>query len=329
MASDRNPLPATAPGGVPRARARSAHSSLSRSRARTEMGRKARWSRRAGYRPRRNRQRATRFTSLSSRASIRSNSTGPTLTLSLRGIAKRSRSRRVILWALMRSLYLVALAAVALIASSVKAESSAGIPIGPTPRAVTAACKQRAMLGHFPVLCPRSYPLTSQSAVTITTTQFRAPSSYWIETNDAAGFAADDDGHLIFGGQRPTFSLRGAVGQTWPRPGERFPVQQLGIPRLMTIPLQGGGTFAQQRPPRVVAHVTVRAHRGLVLAAPPYPLGGIMGGHVLVLWNEGGHGYLVSLHYGSRSQGHSFSRSQRIEAALTVARSSALVRRHT
>jgi hypothetical protein len=165
--------------------------------------------------------------------------------------------------------------------------------------------------------------------VTITATQFRAPSSYWIETNDAAGFPADDDGHLIFGGQRPTFSLRGTIGQAWPRPGERLPVQQLGIPRLRTIPLQGGGTFVQQRPPRVVAHVTVRAHPGLVLAAAPYPLGGIMGGHVLVLWNEGGHGYLVSLHYDSRSRSHSFSRSQRIEAALTVARSSALVRRHT
>lgn len=229
----------------------------------------------------------------------------------------------------MRSLFLVALAAVASIAGSAKAGSFPGIPIRATPRVVRVACEQRALFHHFPVLCPRRYPLVSHSAVTITATQFRAPSFYWIETNDAAGFPADDDGHLIFGGQRPTFSLRGAVGQSWPRPGERPSVQQLGIPRLRTIPLQGGGTFVQQRPSRILAHVSVRTHPGLVLAAAPYPLGGIMGGHVLVLWNEGGHGYLVSLHYDSRSQGHSFSRSERIHAALAVARSSTLVRRHS
>jgi hypothetical protein len=190
------------------------------------------------------------------------------------------------------------------------------------------ACVQRALLDHFLVLCPRRYPLTPQSTVTVTATQFRAPSFYWIETNDAAGFPADDEGHLIFGGQRPSFSLRGAVGQSWPRPGEPPSVEQLGIPRLRTIPMQGGGTFVQQRPPLVVAHVSVRTHPGLVLLAPPYPVGGIMGGHLIVIWNEGGHGYLVSLHYDGRSQAHSFTRPQRIEAALAVARSSTPVRRH-
>ena len=45
------------------------------------------------------------------------------------------------------------------------------------------------------------------------------PSFYWSSFNDETGFGDGDDGHLIFGGRRPRFSLAGARKQTWPRAG--------------------------------------------------------------------------------------------------------------
>ena len=57
----------------------------------------------------------------------------------------------------------------------------------------------------------------------------------------------------------------------------------------------------------------------LVLQSPPYPRGGVNGGHVAVLWNSDGRGYLVSLHF----QGHPLR--DRIGAAIGTARSTSLV----
>ena len=145
------------------------------------------------------------------------------------------------------------------------------------------------------------------------------PSFYWASFNDIAGFNYGDDGHLVLGGQRPPFSMAGAAGEKWPRPGERRPVEQLGLPRIITTPQQGGGNYVAQRPARIIRHTTIHARPALVLVAPPYPDGGFMGGHIIILWNQGEHGYLLSFHYNGRN-GRAFSFLTRVSAALAIAR---------
>lgn len=36
-----------------------------------------------------------------------------------------------------------------------------------------------------------------------------------------------------------------------------------------------------------------RSQPGLILAAAPYPTGGLHGDHLIVIWNHGGHGYFA------------------------------------
>jgi hypothetical protein len=68
---------------------------------------------------------------------------------------------------------------------------------------------------------------------------------------------------------------------------------------------------------RLVAVVLAGAFAGIPLAHPPpaptYPQGGIMGDHVIVLWNRERHGYFVSLHF------ERYSRHAREAAALAIA----------
>lgn len=47
---------------------------------------------------------------------------------------------------------------------------------------------------------------------------------------------------------------------------------------------------------RLLRRTTVRGAPALVLQNPPYPTGGIHGGHVTVLWNAAGHGAALSGH---------------------------------
>jgi hypothetical protein len=197
----------------------------------------------------------------------------------------------------------------------------AAIPLGTAPLLVTRFCAERAARGTFPGLCPTRYPRAPNSDVTASGRSLLGPSFYWASFNDAGGFSHEDDGHLIFGGQRPSFSLAGTPGQTWPRPGQPRPVAQLGLPRLITTPIQGGGRYVAQRPARILRHETVRTTDALVLVAPQYPDGGFMGGHVIVLWNWQHHGYMLSLHFASAPDGTAYTLAERIVAALDIARS--------
>jgi hypothetical protein len=214
-----------------------------------------------------------------------------------------------------RSGSLLTLLAAALVSAST-ASAGAGIPLSSAPRAVQKACSERAQLHKFAVLCPTRYPRTRDSNVIVSGVVFRGPSFYWASFNDSVGFPEADGGHLILGGQREPFSLVGLPGQTWPRPGQPRPVIQLPLPRLLTTPMQGGKTYVAQRPARILMHARVNGGPALVLTAASYPGGGISSGHVIVLWNWHGHGYLISLHFAS------YSIATRVAAALTIARAS-------
>jgi hypothetical protein len=209
--------------------------------------------------------------------------------------------------------------------SEARVTGSPAVPLGRTPPAVRSFCRQRAERHKFLVLCPARYPLAPTSDVVGSGSSLLGPSFYWASFNDPAGFDDGDDGHLILGAQRLPFSLAGIAGETWPRPGQPRPVAQLALPRLLTTPMQGGGRYVEQRPARILTHTHVRGSSGLVLVAPGYPTGGFMGGHVIVIWNAGGHGYVLSFHFDGARDGHVYSQAQRVAAALAVAHSFAPV----
>ena len=189
-------------------------------------------------------------------------------------------------------------------ATAARAANHKALPLGATPSVVRHFCVQRAMRHKFTVLCPTRYPRVSSSLVTPSGASFLGPSFYWASFNDAAGFDDGDDGHLILGGQRPSFSLAGSPGQTWPRPGRPKPVSQLNLP-----------------PARILRHTVVLGQPALVLISAPYPGGGFMGGHVIVLWNAHSHGYVLSLHYNGQRNYIGYTQAERVAAALAIARS--------
>jgi hypothetical protein len=197
--------------------------------------------------------------------------------------------------------------------------SLAAVPLGARPASVTRFCVERARRDKFTVLCPTRYPRTSRSAVMPSGSSVLGPSFYWASFNDAAGFHSGDNGHVTIGGQREPLSLAGQPGQTWPRPGQPEPVKQLNLPRLIKTPKQDGRQYVAQRPARIVRHATIEGRGALVLSAAPYPIGGFMGGHVIVLWNSDQHGYVLSLHLEAAPNGRAYSLADRVTAALRVA----------
>jgi hypothetical protein len=146
------------------------------------------------------------------------------------------------------------------------------------------------------------------------------PDVYMGTFNDFA-FKGTDGGHVLLGGQRAPFSLRGRAGQSWPRPGEPLPAPALSLPtRSRSVPVKGGGRFQQEKPARILRRTTVHRLAALVLKAPPYPLGLIHGGHIVVIWNQDHHGYLVSVHFESASTpGGTPTLVDRVTAALSIA----------
>lgn len=116
---------------------------------------------------------------------------------------------------------------------------------------------------------------------------FERTDSYMIDVSNGFSRRAPHVFHVVIGGQRRPFG-----------PGLTGIDPELGV---IT--------------PRRVGAASVHGSRAAVLQEAPYPKGGIHGGHVVILWNERGHGYVVSAH-GSRIRQRAV-----IEAALDVARS--------
>lgn len=193
--------------------------------------------------------------------------------------------------------------------------------MGARPGAAMQFCEIRARLRTFPVLCPARYPHERDSSVKSSGTSLHNRGFYWASFNDQSGFPDGDQGHIIVGGQIRPFSLAAAPKHRWPTKGSSEPLGMAPIPRLITTPKAGGGTYVVQEPSTVLMTVSVNGLRGLALRAPPFPVGGLSGGHIIVVWNVDHHGYFVSLHLSRDPRGHPYSVAQRIQAALVIARS--------
>jgi hypothetical protein len=180
------------------------------------------------------------------------------------------------------------------------------IPLGPLPASVLRLCDQ-ARVG----LCPRLFPRgQGRGGVAIQPLSGREGVGYLLDLH-VAGFASDDAGHVILGAQPGPLALDGRAGRPWPERRAEPPVEGLG---LLT------GQFGRE-PLVVERRTSVGVSEALVLHGPPYPRGGIHGGHVVVLWNLDGHGQLVSLHFTSRRHPERYPHRARVATALAMARS--------
>src|SRR5215211_1576832 len=155
-----------------------------------------------------------------------------------------------------------------------------------TPAAITNACARAAGPATFPVLCPTRWPSSRGREARTARIYETAPDVYLINADNGFSRRGGHVFHLLLGGQRMPF-------RRWPRgvdPRLRITT------RKVTTPIRGGGEYVQQLPARRIATVRVHGARADVLQEPPYPAGGLHGGHLVVLWNEDGHGYIASVH---------------------------------
>jgi hypothetical protein len=67
---------------------------------------------------------------------------------------------------------------------------------------------------------------------------------------------------------------------------------------------------------RSLGRTTIADHPALLLQAAGFPDGGIHGGHLVVVWNQDGAGYVLSMHF-TKPEG--LTASERRDTMLTAA----------
>jgi hypothetical protein len=175
--------------------------------------------------------------------------------------------------------------------TSPAASAATSIPLGAPPDAVGSLCGIVAMQKQG-VLCPTRFP--HKPGTQADSSQVLAPNAYpgYLIEWHLTKFRGGDLGHVTVGGQPTPFSFAGSIH----RDGELALLGRLRV-------LKRG--------------VKIGRARGVVVHSPSHPRGGINGGHVSVLWNQDGRGYMVSLHFAG------YPLRDRIVAAIGMARSSA------
>jgi hypothetical protein len=178
------------------------------------------------------------------------------------------------------------------------------------PPGVADGCRDASDAAAFDVLCPASWPQATRPAK-VRLRLYGSDAAYLLEAQSGFGSRAPVF-HVLFGGQRKPFPARfEGSGRLLRLTTRRKVVPFYASPR-------GGrvlGHDVVEMPTRLIRTTRVHGQTAGILKAPPYPKGGIHGGHMIVMWNERGHGYLVSAHS---------ERSPRAatQAAIQIARSS-------
>jgi hypothetical protein len=168
------------------------------------------------------------------------------------------------------------------------------IPLGPAPEAVGQLCGITALKVQGTV-CPTKFPLKRGSQAADGQELRRDGYGGYLLEWHVTKFRGDDAGHVVVASQPREFDLSGGAA------------------------VKTDGPMALPGRKKLLRRTKVGTGAALVLQSPPYPRGGINGGHVSVLWNSDGRGHLVSLHF----QGYALR--DRIAAAVGMARSSTLV----
>lgn len=166
-----------------------------------------------------------------------------------------------------------------------------------TPSAVLRACRALVSRRRVRVRCPARLPDSGWAVTERTLVNDRC--AYLLNLAGAPVDSTAPAFHLLLGGRCGQFSLSERAGRWQPRPHSSTG-QDLGL-----LPCRAPSDDAACRPPRMLAHATVDGHRALLLEVAPFPAGGVHGGHLVALWNQGAAGYLVSMHFAGNDRFHS------------------------
>jgi hypothetical protein len=157
--------------------------------------------------------------------------------------------------------------------------------LAPAPERVVARCEALAASRSLPVHCPRRLP---QARWVVAHRTLRTGRCEYLVDLAAGGHRR----HALAGGRCGRWPLRTRDGG-WPA----------ATPLARDLGLVGSKPQRPGRPDadrtvraRVVRRIAVAGHPGLVLTAAPFPDGGVHGGHTIAMWNQRGHGYVLSLH---------------------------------
>lgn len=163
--------------------------------------------------------------------------------------------------------------------------------LAPAPPRVADGCRDAADIAGFEVLCPASWPDAKRPA-RARLRLYEGEAAYLLEAQSSFGNRSPVF-HLLFGGQRKPFPAGFEGG------GRSLRV----MTRRRVVPVyaspRGGrvlGHDVVELPTRRIGATRIHGQRAGIMKAAPYPKGGIHGDHSIVMWNEGGHGYLVSTH---------------------------------
>lgn len=184
-----------------------------------------------------------------------------------------------------------------------------------TPPTVERHCAAIAETRRVGVLCPRRLP--AGHWIVEHETLRLGPCEYLVDLNRRPALGSDPF-HVLAGGRCGGFSLAVKHAQ-WPVDVRLTP--DLGL--VGSKPLTpAGSTNAQHVRLRALRRIMVGAHAGLLLAAAPYPDGGVHGGHTIVVWNQGGNGYTLTMHFQQHgSRGRAARQATVLQAATVMSRS--------
>lgn len=163
------------------------------------------------------------------------------------------------------------------------------------PAAIARRCAALAPRRDVALLCPTRLPKARWKVAHQTLRAGRLEYLIDLETNRTG---SGDPFHMLAGGRHGRFSLNTTNGK-WPT--NTHLTRDLGL--VGAKPLKPGQRREQQQRVRLklVRRSIVGEHPALLLEVADYPEGGVHGGHLAVVWNQGRDGYLLSMHFAEHS----------------------------
>lgn len=197
------------------------------------------------------------------------------------------------------------------------------LAVAPAPELLKRQCREVAQEHDVTVRCPSRIPaagIGSRLADLLIegSGDFEAGRCAWLtgyQYPRPPGRDPDAVFHLLVGGRCEPFPLT-TRARRWPASvSDIEPALRLVGNGSLSVGDPPGSPYPRVRP-KVVARTTVRDAPALVLAFAPYPGSGtVHGGHEAIVFNRGGDGQTVSMHF---TRG---SRAQRIDLLRRVAAS--------
>ena len=117
---------------------------------------------------------------------------------------------------------------------------------------------------------------------------------HYLTNFDTRPHGSGDPFHVLAGGRRGRFSLDVKAGK-WP--AEQDTPRDLSLIGATALKPGQGWEDQQRVPLTLLRRATVGGQPALLLRASQYPTGGVHGGHLAVVWNQGGNGYALSMHF--------------------------------